>query len=55
MNCEAIPIVIKKCQHKYIIGHKGCVLNEIFKTTGVSIEMPTGKTFVNFNIYLFKI
>jgi len=40
-NCEKIPIVIKKCQHKYIIGQKGCVLNEIFKTTGVSIEMPT--------------
>jgi len=40
-NCEAIPIVIKKCQHKYIIGAKGSVLNEIFKTTGVSIEMPT--------------
>lgn len=42
LNCEAIPIVIKKCQHKYIIGQKGSVLNEIFKTTGVSIEMPTG-------------
>ena len=41
LNCEAIPIVIKKCQHKYIIGQKGCVLNEIFKKTGVSIEMPT--------------
>lgn len=40
-NCEVIPIVIKKCQHKYIIGAKGSVLNEIFKTTGVSIEMPT--------------
>lgn len=39
-NCEAIPIVIKKVQHKYIIGPKGSVLNEIFKTTGVSIEMP---------------
>lgn len=33
--------MIKKCQHKYIIGSKGSVLNEIFKTTGVSIEMPT--------------
>ena len=41
LNCEAIPIEIKKCQHKYIIGPKGSVLNEIFKTTGVSIEMPT--------------
>jgi len=41
LNCEAIPIVIKKCQHKYIIGQKGSVLNEIFKKTGVSIEMPT--------------
>lgn len=40
-NCESIHIVIKKCQHKYIIGPKGSVLNDIFKTTGVSIEMPT--------------
>lgn len=32
--------MIKKCQHKYIIGAKGSVVNEIFKTTGVSIEMP---------------
>lgn len=53
MNCEAIPIMIKKCQHKYIIGPKGSVLNEIFKKTGVSIQLPLGK-FLNIHlIFIF--
>ena len=40
-DCTTCSMVIKKAQHKYIIGPKGSALNEFFKTTGVSIEMPT--------------
>jgi polyribonucleotide nucleotidyltransferase len=43
-NCTTVSMVIKKPQHKYIIGPKGSALNEFFKSTGVSIEMPSDPT-----------
>ncbi|XP_028393842.1 vigilin-like [Dendronephthya gigantea] len=35
-----VSIEVKKSQHKYVIGPKGHVLQEILASTGVSVEMP---------------
>ncbi len=40
-TCQTVSIEVKKPQHKYIVGPKGSTLNEIFETTGVSVEMPS--------------
>ncbi|KAI1301765.1 Vigilin [Halotydeus destructor] len=39
-NCQTVYVEVKKQQHRYVIGPKGQTLQEIFKKTGVSIEMP---------------
>lgn len=31
---------VRKSQHKYVIGHRGCNLSEILALTGVSVEVP---------------
>ena len=40
-KCQTVSMEVRKSQHKYIIGHKGSTLNEIFQRTGVSVEMPS--------------
>lgn len=39
-KCQCASIDIKKAQHKYIVGPKASTLNEILRSTGVSVEMP---------------
>jgi len=39
-TCHTIQVEVKKQQHRYVIGPKGQSLQDIFKQTGVSIEMP---------------
>ncbi|CAB4021572.1 eukaryotic translation initiation factor 4 gamma 1 isoform X1 [Paramuricea clavata] len=36
----AVSIEVKKSEHKYVTGPKGHALQEIFASTGVSVEMP---------------
>lgn len=43
-NSQTVSIEVKKAQHKYIVGPKGSTLNEIFQSTGVSVEMPPPDT-----------
>ena len=31
---------VKKSQHRYVIGPRGAAIQEILRSTGVSIEMP---------------
>ncbi|CAG2116071.1 unnamed protein product, partial [Medioppia subpectinata] len=40
-KCQTVSMEVRKSQHKYIIGHKGQTLNDIFLKTGVSVEMPS--------------
>ncbi|CAG2166840.1 unnamed protein product, partial [Oppiella nova] len=40
-KCQTVSMEVRKSQHKYIIGPKGHTLNDIFKNTGVSVEMPS--------------
>nr|XP_023026266.1 vigilin isoform X2 [Leptinotarsa decemlineata] len=35
-----VSVEVSKSQHKYIIGPKGATIQDILKTTGVSVEMP---------------
>lgn len=49
-NCTTVSMVIKKPQHKYIIGPKGAALNDFFKDTGVFIEMPSDPTSEQINL-----
>lgn len=39
-NTQTVCVEVKKQQHRYVIGPKGATLQEIFKQTGVSLEMP---------------
>ncbi|ESN93673.1 hypothetical protein HELRODRAFT_180768 [Helobdella robusta] len=39
-TCKTISVEVPKSQHKYIIGSHGNHINEIFKETGVYIEIP---------------
>ncbi|XP_042900399.1 vigilin [Parasteatoda tepidariorum] len=39
-NCQSVSVEVPKYQHKYIIGQRGQTIQEIFKETGVSVEMP---------------
>ena len=31
---------VKKSQHRYVIGSRGAAIQEILRSTGVSVEMP---------------
>jgi hypothetical protein len=35
-------VEVRKSQHKYVIGQRGCNLSEILAQTGVSVEVPPG-------------
>jgi hypothetical protein len=37
---RTLTVAVKKRQHKFLIGPKGQVLQEIFEQTGCSIELP---------------
>lgn len=39
-RCTVVHVEVKKQQHRYVIGPKGQILQEILKQTGVSIEVP---------------
>ena len=39
-KCKTVSVEVKKTQHKYVIGAKGCNLSEILAETGVSVEVP---------------
>lgn len=39
-KCTVVHVEVKKQQHRYVIGPKGQVLQEILRQTGVSIEVP---------------
>lgn len=35
-----MTVTIKKSQHRYIIGTKGAAIQEVYKATGVIVEVP---------------
>ncbi len=37
---QMISVEVRKSQHKYIVGPRGLVLQEILHTTGVWVEVP---------------
>ncbi|XP_015787332.1 vigilin [Tetranychus urticae] len=39
-KCTSVPMQVKKAQHKYIIGRGGQTQREIFKQTGVYVDIP---------------
>ena len=38
--CQTVSVEVRKSQHKYVIGPRGCNLHEILQTSGVSVEVP---------------
>jgi hypothetical protein len=39
-TCGELPVPIDKAKHKFIRGPQGSNLDEVFKTTGVHVELP---------------
>ncbi len=39
-TCSTVSVEVKKTQHKYVVGPKGHVLQEILQTSGVWVEVP---------------
>lgn len=40
-NCKTVSVEVKKSQHRYVIGPRGAAIQEILRSSGVSVEMPT--------------
>lgn len=40
-SCSTVSVEVKKTQHKYVVGPKGHVLQEILQSTGVWVEVPS--------------
>jgi len=38
---KTVSVEVKKTQHRYVIGPRGAGIQDILRSTGVSIEMPT--------------
>lgn len=38
---QSISVEVRKSQHKYIVGPRGHVLQEILQVTGVWVEVPS--------------
>jgi predicted PilT family ATPase len=39
-TCQTVSVEVRKSQHKYVIGPKGCNLSEILAQYDVSVEVP---------------
>jgi len=39
-NSKTVSVEVKKSQHRYVIGSRGAAIQEILRSTGVSVEMP---------------
>ncbi|KAL3832683.1 hypothetical protein ACJMK2_024305 [Sinanodonta woodiana] len=39
-KCQAVPVRVRKFQHKFVIGSHGSYLQKILAKTGVSVEVP---------------
>jgi len=39
-TCKTVSVEVKKSQHRYVIGPRGAAIQEILRSTGVSVEMP---------------
>ena len=39
-KCQTVSVEVRKSQHKYVIGPKGCNLHEVLRDYGVSVEVP---------------
>jgi len=39
-QCKTVSVEVKKSQHRYVIGQRGAAIQEILRSTGVSVEMP---------------
>ena len=40
-SIESVSVEVRKSQHKYIVGPRGHVLQEILQTTGVWVDVPS--------------
>lgn len=40
-RCKTVSVEVKKTQHRYVIGQRGAGIQEILRSTGVSVEMPS--------------
>lgn len=43
-KCTTVSVEVPKLQHKHVIGNRGATIQEILRTTGVSVEMPPNDT-----------
>jgi hypothetical protein len=43
-TCGELPVPIDKSKHKYIRGPRGANIENIFKTTGVHVELPNAES-----------
>lgn len=43
-TCGELPVPIEKNKHKFVRGPQGSNLDEIFKTTGVHVELPSAES-----------
>jgi len=40
-RCQTVSVEVRKSQHKYVIGQRGCNLSEILAAHDVSVEVPS--------------
>jgi polyribonucleotide nucleotidyltransferase len=43
-TCGELPVPVDKAKHKYLRGARGVHLENIFKTTGVHVELPSAES-----------